>query len=105
VYSPARTASQQGRALVGNWKIEFESAKKWDNPLMGWASSGDMASTTGQMALNFTSKDAALAFANKHGWEVELTEPKKMVTGRRAKAYADRFSFKRKGLPIDPRGQ
>ena len=105
VYSPARTASQQGRALVGNWKIEFESTKKWDNPLMGWASSGDTLSGTGQTALNFTSKEAALRFAAKHGWQAEVTEPKQMVTGRKPKAYADRFSVMRKGLPIDPRSK
>ncbi|KAJ8640756.1 hypothetical protein MRB53_017450 [Persea americana] len=41
IYSPARTATQQGSGKVGKWKENFMSTQKWENPLMGWTSTGD----------------------------------------------------------------
>ncbi|KAL8117798.1 hypothetical protein AgCh_015632 [Apium graveolens] len=69
IYSPARTASQQGSGKTGKWKINFVSTQKWENPLMGWTSSGDPYSHVGESALNFDSEDAAKSFAERHGWE------------------------------------
>ncbi|MED6149620.1 NADH dehydrogenase [ubiquinone] iron-sulfur protein 4, mitochondrial [Stylosanthes scabra] len=47
IYSPARTASQQGSGKVGHWKMDFLSTQKWENPLMGWTSTGDPYSYVG----------------------------------------------------------
>uniref|UniRef100_A0A9I9CS35 NADH dehydrogenase [ubiquinone] iron-sulfur protein 4, mitochondrial n=1 Tax=Cucumis melo TaxID=3656 RepID=A0A9I9CS35_CUCME len=69
IYSPARTASQQGSGKVGKWKINFVSTQKWENPLMGWTSTGDPYANVGDSALSFDSEEAAKAFAEKHGWE------------------------------------
>ncbi|KAJ1382421.1 NADH dehydrogenase ubiquinone Fe-S protein 4, mitochondrial [Sesbania bispinosa] len=69
IYSPARTASQQGSGKVGRWKINFLSTQKWENPLMGWTSTGDPYAHVGDSALGFDSEEAAKAFAEKHGWE------------------------------------
>ena len=41
VFRPAKNAMQSGTAGVRRWKIEFEARQRWENPLMGWASSGD----------------------------------------------------------------
>ncbi|CAN4079798.1 unnamed protein product [Withania somnifera] len=69
IFSPARTASQQGSGKVGRWKINFLSTQKWENPLMGWTSTGDPYANVGDSALSFESEEAAKAFAEKHGWE------------------------------------
>ncbi|CAM0906517.1 unnamed protein product [Alopecurus aequalis] len=69
IYSPARTASQQGSGKVGRWKINFVSTQKWENPLMGWTSTGDPYANVGEAGLTFDSADSAKAFAEKHGWE------------------------------------
>lgn len=69
IYSPARTASQQGSGKVGKWKINFMSTQKWENPLMGWTSTGDPYANVGDSALSFDNEEAAKAFAEKHGWE------------------------------------
>ncbi|KAI3758563.1 hypothetical protein L6452_06130 [Arctium lappa] len=69
IYSPARTASQQGSGKVGKWKINFLSTQKWENPLMGWTSTGDPYANVGDAGLSFDSEEAAKAFAEKHGWE------------------------------------
>ncbi|KAH9689947.1 NADH dehydrogenase iron-sulfur protein 4 [Citrus sinensis] len=54
IYSPARTASQQGSGKVGKWFINFLSTQKWENPLMGWTSTGDPYANVGE-AVNFNS--------------------------------------------------
>ncbi|KAJ7007117.1 hypothetical protein D5086_004610 [Populus alba] len=72
IYSPARTATQQGSGKVGRWKINFLSTQKWENPLMGWTSTGDPYANVGEAGLSFDSEEAAKAFAEKHGWEYEV---------------------------------
>ncbi|KAK9075436.1 hypothetical protein SSX86_003759 [Deinandra increscens subsp. villosa] len=114
IYSPARTASQQGSGKVGKWKINFLSTQKWENPLMGWTSTGDPYANVGDAGLSFNSEEAAKAFAEKHGWEYELEVLDMMmlahtsVLGQEAshsynqgaylfhtaKSYADNFKWK-----------
>merc|ERR1712137_532459 len=72
IYSPARSATQQGAGKVGKWKINFLSTQKWENPLMGSTSTGDPYAHVGQSALTFDSEEAAKAFAERHGWQYEV---------------------------------
>ncbi|KAI3972762.1 hypothetical protein MKX01_019420 [Papaver californicum] len=69
IYSPAWSATQQGSGEVGKWKINFMSEQKWENPLMGWTSTGVPYANVGDAALSFKSEEAAKFFAEKHGWE------------------------------------
>ncbi|BFG35786.1 hypothetical protein CerSpe_220600 [Prunus speciosa] len=95
IYSPARTASQQGSGKVGKWKINFVSTQKWENPLMGWTSTGDPYAHVGDSTLGFDSEEAAKSFAERHGWDYVVK--KRQTPLLRVKAYADNFKFK--GLP------
>uniref|UniRef100_UPI001CB89E7C NADH dehydrogenase [ubiquinone] iron-sulfur protein 4, mitochondrial-like n=1 Tax=Erigeron canadensis TaxID=72917 RepID=UPI001CB89E7C len=92
IYSPARTASQQGSGKVGKWKINFLSTQKWENPLMGWTSTGDPYANVGDAGLSFNSAEAAKAFAEKHGWEYEVKKHHTPIL--KAKSYADNFKWK-----------
>ncbi|KAJ0982150.1 hypothetical protein J5N97_010405 [Dioscorea zingiberensis] len=92
IYSPARTASQQGSGKVGRWKINFLSTQKWENPLMGWTSTGDPYANVGDAALSFDSEEAAKAFAEKHGWDYVVR--KRHTPILKVKAYADNFKWK-----------
>ncbi|KAJ9566742.1 hypothetical protein OSB04_002708 [Centaurea solstitialis] len=92
IYSPARTASQQGSGKVGRWKINFLSTQKWENPLMGWTSTGDPYANVGDAGLSFDSEEAAKAFADKHGWEYVVKKHHSPIM--KAKAYADNFKWK-----------
>uniref|UniRef100_A0A7N0TMK4 NADH dehydrogenase [ubiquinone] iron-sulfur protein 4, mitochondrial n=1 Tax=Kalanchoe fedtschenkoi TaxID=63787 RepID=A0A7N0TMK4_KALFE len=69
IYSPARSATQQGSGKLGKWKINFLSTQKWENPLMGWTSTGDPYAHVGDSALSFDSEEAAKSFAERHGWD------------------------------------
>jgi NADH dehydrogenase (ubiquinone) Fe-S protein 4 len=121
IYSPARTASQQGTSRKGEWRIWFTESEKWENPLQGWNSTAD-PQTNGQMAnLYFDSLDAAQRFCHKHGLQYDVRYPKNCVgangvatipsgqsrNARRPKGYGDNFSVTRKGIPdvssMDPR--
>ncbi|KAL6961338.1 NADH dehydrogenase [ubiquinone] iron-sulfur protein 4, mitochondrial [Sarracenia purpurea var. burkii] len=95
ILSPARTATQQGSGKLGRWKINFMSTQKWENPLMGWTSTGDPYANVGDAGLGFDSEEAAKAFAEKHGWE--YTVKKRQTPLLKVKAYADNFKWK--GLP------
>ncbi|KAG0499692.1 hypothetical protein HPP92_003967 [Vanilla planifolia] len=92
IYSPARTASQQGSGKVGKWRINFMSTQKWENPLMGWTSTGDPYAHVGESALYFDSEDAAKAFAEKHGWDYLVK--KRHTPLLKVKSYADNFKWK-----------
>ncbi|XP_021728424.1 NADH dehydrogenase [ubiquinone] iron-sulfur protein 4, mitochondrial-like [Chenopodium quinoa] len=96
IYSPARVATQQGAGKVGKWKINFLSTQKWENPLMGWTSTGDPYANVGESALTFNSEEDAKAFAERHGWQYEVK--KRHTPLLKPKAYADNFKWK--GPPI-----
>src|SRR5690554_3768683 len=87
IYKPAKNAMQSGRARTRRWVLEFEprSARRVE-PLMGWTSSGDM---NAQVTLRFDTKEEAIAYADKHGIEFQLYEPKKQPV--LLKSYSDNF--------------
>ena len=92
IYKPAKTAMQSGKARTRDWVLEFEpDSARVPEPLMGWSSSTDMS---GEVRLNFETREEAIAYAQKHGIAFQLFEPneQKLVI----KAYADNFSTDRK---------
>ena len=92
IYRPIKNAMQSGRANTQHWLVEFEPGdRKLPDPLMGWAGSRD---TRSQVKMKFESKEAAIAFAEKHGYSYELKEAEP-VAPPRPKAYADNFRFDR----------
>eukprot|EP00891_Asterochloris_glomerata_P006193 jgi/Astpho2/6193/Aster-x1353 len=109
IYAPSRTASQQGSSRTAGplgkgpgWKIAFQNMQKWENPLIGWTSTADPVDTVARSGLEFGSREAAIAFADKHGWEYEVREPTMKRTDRtkRFAGYGDNYSVKRAGYPI-----
>lgn len=92
IYSPARTATQQGSGKVGKWKINFLSTQKWENPLMGWTSTGDPYANVGEAGLSFDSEAAARAFTEKHGWEYVVKKHHTPLL--KIKSYSDNFKWK-----------
>jgi len=92
IYSPAKTAMQSGKAKTGRWILDFdpEQPRKID-PLMGYTTSSDMKS---QIRLTFETKEEAVAYANKHGIDFRVQEPKEPK--RRQMSYAENFRYDRK---------
>jgi hypothetical protein len=89
IYKPAKTTMQSGRSKTKAWILEYElDTKRQPEPLMGWVSSGD---TLNQVRIAFDSKEEALAFAGKKGWQASVIEPKgRILKGR---TYLDNFKY------------
>jgi hypothetical protein len=92
IYRPAKSAMQSGRAATRQWRAEFTPEdRKEPDPLMGWNGSKD---TRSQIRMFFDSQEAALAFAERRGYSVELRDAPAEAPPT-PKAYADNFRFDR----------
>uniref|UniRef100_UPI0009B47C86 NADH dehydrogenase [ubiquinone] iron-sulfur protein 4, mitochondrial isoform X2 n=1 Tax=Monopterus albus TaxID=43700 RepID=UPI0009B47C86 len=63
IFISAKSAMQSGINSTKKWKMDFDTRERWENPLMGWASTADPLSN---MLLTFSSKEDAVAFAEKN---------------------------------------
>jgi hypothetical protein len=82
-----RKTTQSGKANAGRWLLEFEREQPVrPDPLTGWNGSAD---TRPQVRLNFVSKEAAIAYCEKHGLthHIVRASPVRM----KIQAYADNF--------------
>ncbi|MCS6987526.1 MAG: ETC complex I subunit [Sphingomonadaceae bacterium] len=87
LYQQGKPATQSGRARAERWVLEFESRRgKRPDPVMGWAGG---AETLEQVRLFFPSREAAEAYAARHGLAVEVVPPpaRRLIL----KSYADNF--------------
>ncbi len=83
---------QSGTAKTGQWILEFEPESPLGiEPLMGYTSSSD---TRRQVQLRFSSKEEAIAYAQKHSIPHRVEEEKKPK--RRQVSYAENFRYDRK---------
>jgi len=82
-----RKTTQSGKALEGRWILEFERQQpQRADPLTGWNGSGDTAT---QVSLRFNSKEEALAYATRKGFDVHLVAAPPVAM--KIQAYADNF--------------
>jgi NADH dehydrogenase (ubiquinone) Fe-S protein 4 len=75
-----------------DWDI-LPKGHRWENPLIGWQSSGDFMQGT---HINFMSKEDAIHFAEKQGYEYFVQEPNSRKFT--PKAYANNFMYSPKKL-------
>ena len=89
IYQPSRNVMQSGTANTQRWILEFISElPKTAEPLMGWTTSTD---TKEQVRMSFASKEAAVAYAEKHGIVYDINEPS--TKRLKPKSYADNFRW------------
>ena len=95
IYRPARSAMSSGQAKTREWVLEYvnDTAREVD-PLMGWTSSSD---TQAQVRMKFPSKEAAIEYAEDHGIDAVVTEPKMRKPNVRAGGYGENFATNRRG--------
>lgn len=96
IYRPAKTATQSGDWHGHHWRMDWDILSKghrWENPLMGWQSSADFMQGT---HLNFKTKEDAIRFAEKQGYEFFVQEPNERKVA--PKAYANNFLWSDKKL-------
>lgn len=91
ISQPTKAATQSGRAKTQHWLLEYEiETPRRPEPLMGWISSGD---TLNQVKLRFATKEEAIAFAERNGWEFTVQDGG--ARRFRPRNYADNFRMDR----------
>ncbi|WFD32182.1 ndufs4 NADH dehydrogenase Fe-S protein subunit [Malassezia sp. CBS 17886] len=91
IYRPAKSANSSGRAGTMYWQVDFDvlqESGRWESPLMGWASTADSQQA---LLMKFDSKEDAMHFCEKQGWDYVLQEPHTARIG--PKVYADNFKY------------
>ena len=86
IYKPAKTAMQSAEGNTRNWFLEFDTLNTGINPLMGWESSKD---TMSEVKLTFSSKEAAINYANKNNINFYVLEHQERKVIK--KTYSDNF--------------
>ncbi len=90
IYQPSKSATQSGRAKTALWVLEYElETPRRPESLMGWTASGD---TLNQVTLEFPTREEAIAYATRKGWDYTAGEAhKRIVTPRN---YVDNFKYR-----------
>jgi len=87
IYQPARATTQSGLGKTHCWLLEAEpTTPRRPEPLMGWVSSGD---TLNQIRMVFESRQEAVTFAERKGWDYAVCEPHQRRV--KPKNYTDNF--------------
>ena len=82
-----RRTTQSGKAKDGKWLLEFERLEPLrPDPLTGWNGSGD---TNTQVRIAFPTKEAAIAYCEKHGLDYHLVPAPPVRL--KIQTYADNF--------------
>ncbi|XP_034485408.1 NADH dehydrogenase [ubiquinone] iron-sulfur protein 4, mitochondrial [Drosophila innubila] len=92
IHVPPKNAMQSGTDNIHTWQIEFDNRERWENPLMGWASTGDPLSN---MNVEFGSKEEAITYCERNGWRWYVDaeqKPKK----ERVKNYGVNFAWNKR---------
>lgn len=87
IFQRIKSSTSSGQANLQLWMLEFErSEAERPDPLTGWAGSGD---TQTQVKLSFESLEAATAYAEREGIEVNVVLP--AASKLKIQTYADNF--------------
>uniref|UniRef100_A0A1A9WSY9 NADH dehydrogenase [ubiquinone] iron-sulfur protein 4, mitochondrial n=1 Tax=Glossina brevipalpis TaxID=37001 RepID=A0A1A9WSY9_9MUSC len=92
IYMPPKNAMQSGTDNVNQWQIDFDNRERWENPLMGWCSTGDPLSN---MHVNFNSPEEAITFCERNGW-CWFVEGEEKPKKERVKNYGVNFSWNKR---------
>uniref|UniRef100_A0A2A4K4I5 NADH dehydrogenase [ubiquinone] iron-sulfur protein 4, mitochondrial n=1 Tax=Heliothis virescens TaxID=7102 RepID=A0A2A4K4I5_HELVI len=92
IYQPPKNAMQSGTNNIHHWEMEFDNRQRWENPLMGWTSTGDPLSN---MKVAFKCPEEAIAHCEKNGWNWYLDVPK-IEKPVRPKNYGVNFAWNRR---------
>lgn len=88
IYKPTKSVMQSGKAKTKKWLLKYDVENSRDiDPIIGWRGSAD---TKQQLKLFFPDRESAVSYAEKHGLEYQVIEPKEKRPVFRS--YAENFS-------------
>ncbi|KAJ1957899.1 ndufs4 NADH dehydrogenase Fe-S protein subunit, partial [Dispira parvispora] len=91
IFRSSKSAMQSGLKATQSWRMDFDTmdhGDRWENQLMGWASTADFMHG---LRMKFQTKEAAVRFAEKQGWNYYVQEPKQRKFKKMV--YADNFTY------------
>ena len=88
IYIPAKNVMQSGTHGNNKWQLRWDTQERYENPLMGWSSSGDPLSN---VHISFASPQHAINYCVKYGFEYEVIEPKSV--SKKKKTYGENFAW------------
>lgn len=88
IFVQAKNSMQSGTFQQRKWRIEFDNQERWENPNMGWGSSGDPLSN---LYVEFSCKEDAALYCKRMGYEYTIEEPR--LVNKRIKSYGGNFSW------------
>ncbi|WFD07231.1 ndufs4 NADH dehydrogenase Fe-S protein subunit [Malassezia vespertilionis] len=91
IYKPNKSATTSGKGGTREWRVDFDAlaaSGRWENPLMGWASTADHQQA---LSMKFDEKEDAVHFCQKQGWDFFIQEPHKAHIP--PKSYSDIFKY------------
>jgi NADH dehydrogenase (ubiquinone) Fe-S protein 4 len=92
IFIPPKNCMQSGTDNIHTWRIEFDNRQRWENPLMGWCSTGDPLSN---MNIDFNTKDEAITHCEKNGWRWFIDSEEKPKK-QRDKNYGNNYAWNRR---------
>ncbi|CAL1679369.1 unnamed protein product [Lasius platythorax] len=91
IYQPAKSAMQSGTNNIHFWQMDFDTRERWENPLMGWTSSGDPMSN---IQVDFATKEEAIEHCKKMGWDYYVQKPN--LNQPKPRSYGVNFSWNKR---------
>lgn len=91
IFQPAKNAMQSGTNNIHHWRIDFDTRERWENPLMGWTSTGDPLSN---VQVNFASVSAAIEHCEKMGWKYYIQKPN--MAAPKQRSYGSNFAWNKR---------
>lgn len=87
IYQPVKNPMQSGKYKSCRWFLKFaNNSANYTFNLMNWIGSENTLNT---INMSFETKEDAIEFAKKQGFEIETEENNKPIL--KAKSYADNF--------------
>lgn len=91
IYQPAKNAMQSGTNNTNYWQIDFDTRQRWENPLIGWTSTGDPMSN---LKVDFACMEDAIEHCEKMGWKYYVQKPNR--NSPKPRSYGVNFAWNRR---------
>ncbi|XP_047343223.1 NADH dehydrogenase [ubiquinone] iron-sulfur protein 4, mitochondrial [Vespa velutina] len=91
IYQPSKNSMQSGTNNIHYWQIDFDTRERWENPLIGWTSTGDPLSN---VKVDFSSKEAAILHCERMGWKYYIQKPNQV--GPKPRSYGSNFAWNKR---------
>ncbi|KAI4462286.1 nadh-ubiquinone oxidoreductase [Holotrichia oblita] len=92
IFKVAKNCMQSGTNNTRFWRVMFDTQERWENPLMGWTSTGDAISN---VQLHFLTLGDAIRHCQRNAWDYYVDRPRD-VNLYKARSYNQNFAWNRR---------